>query len=316
MTRYILQRLLSAIPVLLIVSLVSFLIIWLVPGDAASEMAGPTASIEEIERVRQQMGLDRPFYQQLLQWYGQLLQGDLGHSFLLNRSVVTAIAERAPVTLSLTLLALFIMIVLGVSSGVLAAVRHNTWVDQSLMTLALLGMSLPDFWLGLVLIYSFAVLLGWLPTGGYIPFSEDMLGWLRTMTLPALTLAFTQMGLLARMTRSSMLEVLRQDYVRTARAKGLPEWLIIAKHAFANVLVPVVTVTGLSVGILLGGAVVIESVFSLPGIGRLIIGAILRRDIPVIQGGLLLTASAFVFVNIIVDILYAYLDPRVRYEHS
>ncbi|MFO1351690.1 MAG: ABC transporter permease [Gammaproteobacteria bacterium] len=315
MGRFIAKRLLSAIVVLLIVSLLAFLIIGLVPGDAASEMAGPAASAEEIARIRTQLGLDRPFHEQIVRWYANLARGDLGQSLLLHRSVASAIIERAPVTLSLTLLALAILLPLGVACGVLAALRPNTWIDQSLMSLALLGLSLPDFWLGLVLIYVFAVVLGWLPTGGYVAFMVDPAGWLRTMALPALALALTQMGLLARLTRSSMLEVLRQDYVRTARAKGLPEWRVIGKHALANVLVPVVTVIGLSVGLLLVGGGGGVGVFA-----ARCQAAHHRRDPAPRHAGdpgrAALTASAFVFVNIVVDVLYAYLDPRVRYEHG
>jgi peptide/nickel transport system permease protein len=233
---------------------------------------------------------------------------------MLNRSVTTAIVERAPVTLSLTGLALGISLAAAVVLGVVAAVRRNTWVDQSAMTVALLGLSVPDFWVGLVMIYTFAVMLGWFPTGGYVELSQGVGPWLRSLAMPALALGITQLGLLARITRAAMLEVLNQDYVRTARAKGLPERLVVDKHALANAMIPVVTVIGLIVGILLGGAVVVEHVFSLPGVGRLIIGAILRRDYPVIQGGLLLTAAIFVFVNLAVDILYATLDPRVRYD--
>jgi peptide/nickel transport system permease protein len=233
---------------------------------------------------------------------------------LLRRSVTSAIAERLPVTLSLTALALALAVVIGVATGILAAMRVNTWVDQATMTVALAGLSLPDFWLGLVMIYLFAVQLGWLPTGGYVPLTEDPVAWLRSMAMPALALALTQIGLLARMTRASMLDVLRQDFMRTARAKGLPNRIVIFKHALANVMIPVITVIGLSVGILLGGAIVIEQVFSIPGVGRLIIGGILRRDFPVIQGGLLLTATVFVLVNLAVDVLYAVVDPRVRYD--
>ncbi len=313
MLRYTLGRLLSAIPVLLVVSLVSFAIIALVPGDMASEMAGPSATAEELARLRTQLGLDKPVLQRMVEWYGALLQGDLGQSVLLRRSVTEAILERLPVTLGLTFLALFFAVVLGVLAGMVAAVRPNSWTDQGVMALALIGLSLPDFWLGLVFIWGFAVQLGWLPTGGYVPFTESPLGWLRAMAMPAGALALTQMGLLARMTRASMLDVLRQDYVRTARAKGLPGWVVVGRHAGANVMVPVITVAGVSVGILLGGAVVIEQVFSLPGVGRLIIGAIQRRDYPVIQGGLLLTATIFVLVNLAVDLLYAAVDPRVRY---
>jgi len=197
--------------------------------------------------------------------------------------------------------------------GMLAAVRHGTWLDQGAMIAALLGLSLPDFWFGIVLIFLFGVALGWLPTGGFVPITEDFWGWVRSMTLPALTLAFTQMGVVARMTRSSMLDVLRQDYIRTARAKGLKSRVVIGKHALLNALIPVVTVIGVISGVLLGGTVVIESVYSLPGVGRLIIGAIQRRDYPIIQGGLLMTAGVFVFVNIVVDLLYGVIDPRIRH---
>jgi peptide/nickel transport system permease protein len=314
MIRYFIYRLLSAIPILAIVSLASFLFIFLVPGDPAAEIAGPGATKEEVERIRGQLGLDAPIHVQMVSYYRRLFRGDLGQSILLNRSVTEAIIERAPVTLSLTGIALAISMTIAIALGVAAAVRQNTWVDQSAMTVALLGLSLPDFWVGLVMIYAFAVLLGWLPTGGYVELSKGVWPWLRSMTMPALALAITQLGLLARMTRATMLEVLNQDYIRTARAKGVPERSVVDKHALSNALIPMVTVMGLIVGILLGGAVVIEQVFALPGVGRLIIGAILRRDYPVIQGGLFLTATIFVFVNLAVDILYAFLDPRVRYE--
>ena len=314
MSRYLLYRLLSAIPVLAVVSLASFLLIFLVPGDPAAEIAGPGATSEEVGRIRSQLGLDAPVHVQMLSYYGRLVRGDLGHSIMLNRSVTTAIIERAPITLSLTGMALGISLVTALVLGVIAAVRRNTWIDQSAMTVALLGLSLPDFWVGLVMIYTFAVLLGWFPTGGYVELGQGLRPWLRSMTMPAVALGITQLGLLARITRATMLEVLSQDYVRTARAKGLPERTVIDKHALSNALIPVVTVIGLIVGVLLGGAVVVEQVFSLPGVGRLIIGAILRRDYPVIQGGLLLIAVIFVFVNLAVDILYAALDPRIRYD--
>jgi peptide/nickel transport system permease protein len=267
-----------------------------------------------VARIRSQLGLDAPLHVQMASYYGRLFRGDLGHSIMLNRSVTRAIVERAPVTLSLTALALAISLVIAVVLGVVAAVKRNTWVDQSAMTVALLGLSVPDFWVGLVMIYTFAVMLGWFPTGGYVELGQGVIPWLRSLAMPALALGITQLGLLARITRAAMLEVLNQDYVRTARAKGLPERVVVDKHALANAMIPVVTVIGLIVGILLGGAVVVEQVFSLPGAGRLIIGAILRRDYPVIQGGLLLVAVIFVFVNLAVDVLYASLDPRVRYD--
>jgi len=314
MIRYLANRLPAAVPVLLIVSVLTFVLIYFVPGDISAELAGPGAGADEVRRIRAVYGLDRPFLERLLGWYAALAQGDLGQSVLLNRSVTQAILERLPVTLSLTGLALLLSVAIGLASGVLAAMRANTWVDQTTMTVALAGLSLPDFWLGLVMIWLFAVQFGWLPTGGYVPLGENPIGWLRCMTMPALALALTQIGLLARMTRASMLDVLRQDFMRTARAKGLPERVVIGRHALANVMIPVITVIGLSVGILLGGAVVIEQVFSIPGVGRLIIGGILRRDFPVIQGGLLLTATIFVLVNLLVDVLYAVVDPRVRYD--
>jgi peptide/nickel transport system permease protein len=311
--RYAARRLLAALPVLLLVSVLSFGIVWIVPGDVASEMAGPTATAEELARLRERLGLTRPWHEQLLGWYGALLQGDLGESILLRQGVAAAIVERLPVTLGLTFVALLIAMVCGTALGVLAALRAGRTADRVAMGTALIGFSVPDFWLGLVFVYLFAVTLGWLPTGGYVAFAEDPLGWARSMVLPAGTLALAQMGLFARMTRASMLEVLRQDYVRTARAKGMPGWIVIGKHALRNALIPVVTVAGIACGVLLGGAVVIESVFSLPGVGRLIVGAIQRRDYPVIQGGLLLTATIFVLVNLLVDLLYAALDPRIRH---
>ena len=314
MILFLVRRLLSAIPVLFVVSLMTFLIMWLVPGDVSAEIGGTDATPEQILQIREQLGIDRPLLERAVNWYGDLLQGDLGYSYLLNRSVVDAVLERVPVTLSLAGLALVLATVLGALLGILAAMRHNSWVDQGAMIAALIGLSIPDFWFGLVLIILFGVTLGWLPTGGFVPITEDFVGWVRCMTLPALTLAFTQMGVIARMTRSSMLDVLDQDFIRTARAKGMRSGTVIFKHALRNALVPIVTVVGVTAGVLLSGAVVIESVFSLPGVGRLIVGSIQRRDFPVIQGGLLVTAAIFVFVNIVVDMLYGWLDPRVRDE--
>jgi peptide/nickel transport system permease protein len=313
MLRFVLGRLLSVIPILFVVSLVTFLIIWLVPGDVASEIAGPDATPAELEQIRADLGLDRPLLERALVWYGNLLRGDLGESYLLNRSVLDAVLERLPVTLSLACIALIFTVVVGIMLGMIAAVRHGTWLDQGAMATALLGLSVPDFWFGLVLIFLFGVALGWLPTGGFVPITEDFWGWVRSMTLPALTLALTQMGVVARMTRSSMLDVLRQDYIRTAKAKGMRSRTVIGKHALLNALIPVITVVGVISGVLLGGTVVIESVYSLPGVGRLIIGAIQRRDYPIIQGGLLMTAAVFVFVNIMVDLLYGVIDPRIRH---
>ncbi len=314
MTRFLLRRLLSAIPVLFVVSLVTFLIMWLVPGDISMEIGGTDASAEDLAAIRARLGLDRPLWERALAWYGDVLRGDLGFSYLLNRPVTDAVLERLPVTLSLTAIALALATFLGMALGILAAVRHNSWTDQGAMVTALVGLSIPDFWFGIVLIIVFGVWLGWLPTGGFVPLTEDPVGWARSMALPAITLALTQMGVIARMTRSAMLDVLNQDYIRTARAKGMRARTVIFRHGLGNAMIPIVTVVGVMTGVMLSGAVVIETVFSLPGVGRLIIGAIQRRDFPIIQGGLLITACVFVFVNLVVDLLYVWFDPRVRDE--
>jgi peptide/nickel transport system permease protein len=309
-----LRRLLSAIPVLFIVSLISFGLMRLIPGDPAASIAGTSATPAQIEQLRRDLGLDEPLLMQLLHYYQGLLQGDFGKSLLLGKGVLAATMERLPVTIGLSLYALVLTLLIGVVSGIVAALRQNTWVDQLAMMIAMLGISIPGFFLGLLMIIFFAVQLGWLPSGGYVPFSQDPIGWLRSTTMPAISLALLQAGLLARITRSGMLEVLRQDYVRTARAKGLPERQVILKHALANALIPIVTVVGIIISLLLSGAVVTEALFSLPGMGQLLTQAVLSRDYPMVQGGLLLVTTFLVVVNILVDILYALIDPRVRYE--
>jgi peptide/nickel transport system permease protein len=314
MAEFIVRRLLAAVPVLFLVSLIAASIMQLVPGDPAVMIAGQSASDAEIARVRENLGLDRPFVERLWDWYVGLAHGDLGHSLLLNRPVTQAIAERVPVTLALAGFGLFLTIALGVPCGVIAALRQNTWIDQAVLTFALIGVSVPNFWLSLMLIVLFGVMLDWLPAGGYVPFADDPVGWARCLILPGFSLALLQVGLLARITRSTMLEVLRQDYVRTARAKGLPAFMVIGKHALKNVMIPVITVIGISFGLLLSGSVVIETVYSIPGMGRLLANAIFGRDYPLIQGGLLLTAAVLVGLNLVVDLLYAALDPRVKYE--
>jgi peptide/nickel transport system permease protein len=309
-----LRRLFSAIPVLFIVSLISFGLMRLIPGDPAASIAGPSATPAQIDQLRRDLGLDEPLLMQLLHYYQGLLQGDFGKSLLLGKGVLAATLERLPVTIGLSLYALVLTLLIGVTSGIIAALRQNTWVDQVAMMIAMLGISIPGFFLGLLMIIFFAVQLGWLPSGGYVPFSQDPIGWLRSTTMPAISLALLQAGLLARITRSGMLEVLRQDYVRTARAKGLPERQVILKHALANALIPIVTVVGIIISLLLSGAVVTEALFSLPGMGQLLTQAVLSRDYPMVQGGLLLVTTFLVVVNILVDILYALIDPRVRYE--
>ncbi len=312
MGRYALRRLLQAVPILLLVSLISFGIMKLVPGDPAAVMAGPNASPQDLAHLRASMGLDRPFLDQLFRFYGNLFRGDLGRSLLMGMPVLDAVLERILPTVWISLLALLLTLLFGLAIGVLAALHQNSWVDQLATSFALIGVSLPNFWLGLVMIVLFAVQLGWLPTGGYVPPSESLVGWLRTAALPAVSLAMLQIGLLARITRSTMLEVLRQDYIRTARAKGLPEWIVVWRHAMANVTIPVVTVIGLILSVLLSGSVVIETIFAVPGIGSLLGNAILRRDYPLIQGGLLFVAAALLVLNLAIDLIYAWLDPRVR----
>lgn len=314
MLAYLVKRLLQAIPILAIVSLLSFGLIKLVPGDPAVVMGGTTATLEEIEQIRRNLGLDRPVYVQIGAFYWNLMQGDLGNSLLLGQPVVGAIVERLPVTMWLASYALALTIVLGLATGIIAALQHNTWIDQIATGIALIGVSLPNFWLGLVMIVVFSVHLGWLPTSGYVAPTDDLRGFFRTATMPATALALLQIGLLTRITRSAMLEVLRQDYVRTARAKGLSEWSVVMKHALANAMIPVVTVIGLIFSVLISGSIVIETVFTVPGMGSLLGNAILRRDYPMIQGGLLFVAAALMMLNLAVDMLYAYFDPRVRVQ--
>jgi peptide/nickel transport system permease protein len=310
----IVRRLASALPILLIVSLITFAMIHLIPGDPAAAIAGLSATPEQIANIRNDLGLNRPLLEQLLRWYLNLLHGDLGRSLLLGQPVTTVTFIRLPVTLALSAYALAITLVLGLASGIIAALRQNTWIDTAAMVFAMLGISLPNFYLGLLMIILFAVELGWLPTGGYVPFTADPLGWLATSTMPAISLALLLTGLLARITRSTMLEVLRQDYIRTARAKGLPRRTVVVKHALANALIPITTVVGIIVSLLISGSVVTETLFSIPGMGQLLTQAVLNRDYPMVQGGLLITTALLVLVNIGVDVIYALLDPRVRYD--
>ncbi len=312
MGHFLIRRLAGAFLVLVLVSLMSFALIWLVPGDPAAAFLDASATPEQVAKLRSALGLDLSLPQQMLGWYGRILSGDLGQSILLNRSVTAALIERLPVTLSLAALALAFAVFFGVAAGIVAAVNHNRWPDQAVMTTALLGLSVPDFWLGLVMVLVFAVSLGWLPSGGFTPFMESPGQWLRGMILPALTLGLVQVGFIARMARASMLDTLSQDYVRTADAKGLAKLHVVLRHALPNAMIPILTVIGIVSGALLGGAVIVEQVFSIPGIGRLIVGAIASRDFPVLQGGLLFLAVVYLAINLVVDILYAVVDPRVR----
>ncbi len=314
MLRNITVRLAQAIPVILLVAVLAFMLMHMLPGDPAVVIAGPDATPEALDRLRHQLGLDRPLWEQLVNWLGHLARGDFGQSLMLNQSVLSAVGERVPVTLSLALIAFAITIPVGVVLGVIAAYYRNTWADSAVMGVALVGVSVPSFWIAIISVIVFSVELGWLPSTGYVPLSEGFVPWLRAMVQPALILALFQIGYLARMTRSSMLDVLDQDYIRTARAKGLNEWATVGKHAFRNSLMSVVTVSGIILSLLIGGSVVIEQVFALPGIGRLVVQGIMARDYPLIQGTMLLLGFSFVIVNVVVDLAYTLVDPRVRYD--
>ena len=313
MLRGVIYRLLQAIPVVVIFAVLVFMLLQLLPGDPAVAIAGNEATPEAIDRIRTQLGLDRPLLEQLLSWFNRLAHGDFGKSLILNQSVVSAVIERLPVTLSLSFLSLLVTLPAGISLGVLAAYWRNTWLDSFVMVTALLGVSMPSFWLGILSVILFSVTLGWLPPAGYVPISQGLWPWFSALIQPAIVLALFQIGFLARITRSAMLDVLDQDFIRTARAKGVDEWHTITKHAFRNTLIPVVTVTGIIISLLIGGSVVVEQVFALPGIGRLIVQGILARDYPLVQGTMLIFGFSFVMINVLVDIVYMLVDPRVRF---
>jgi peptide/nickel transport system permease protein len=313
-TAYVVRRILAVIPVMAVVVTIVFLLIHLIPGDPVSVMLGPDATSAQIQATRAALGLDRPLHEQLFTFYGRVLRGDLGHSYFLDRPVTRALAERAEPTIVLTLCALLVAMVIGVPSGIVAAAHRGSWWDRGLMLISLLGVCIPGFWLSLNFIFLFAVRLGWLPAAGYASILSEPRAALTYMVLPAVSLGFNQSALIARIARSCMLDVLGQDYIRTARAKGLHPRAVTYVHAFRNALVPVVAVIGITTAILIGGAVITEIVFNIPGLGRLIISAILRRDYPVVQGVVLVTAAAYVLINLMVDLLYAFIDPRIRYE--
>ena len=312
--RRLAYRLGQAVPVILVVAVLAFFLMHLLPGDPAVIIAGAEAGPEAVERIRHQLGLDRSIPEQMIVWLWHLAQGDFGTSIIHNESVLSALADRMPVTLSLTLVSFAITIPVGILFGVAAAKFRNTWIDSAVMFLALVGVSVPGFWIAILSVILFSVTLGWLPASGYVPLSQGVLPWLLALLQPAAMLALFQIGFLARMARSATLDVLDQDYIRTARAKGVSEWQTIAKHAFRNTLIPVVTATGIILSLLMGGSVVIEQVFALPGVGRLIVQAILTRDYPMVQGTLLALAFLFVAINLMVDIVYTWVDPRVRYD--
>jgi len=310
---YVLRRLAATLPVMAVVALFLFSLLYLAPGDPAALIAGDNATTEEIACIRASLGLDRGFAARFVDWSGRVLQGDLGQSIFTALPVTTMIAQRIGPTLSLMAVTLLLSVGLAVPLGVLAAWRSGGWVDQLVMAAAVLGFSVPVFVVGYALAWLFAVQLEWLPVQGYAPLAEGLWPWLRHLLLPAVALGGVYVAVIARTTRAAMLEVLRQDYVRTARAKGLAPAPILFIHALKNAAVPIVTVIGIGIALLIGGAVVTESVFVIPGVGRLTVDAIQRRDYPVIQGVVLMFSAVYVLINLGIDLLYTLLDPRIRY---
>ena len=306
------RRLLATIPLLVLVSLVVFALVHALPGDPAVLFLGEEADPETLARFRVRLGLDRPLVAQYAAWLGRALRGDLGRSLRTNQPVAEAILERLPVTLELLVAALSVSLAIAIPMGIVSAVKRNSGVDLVSTVFALVGFAMPGFWLGIILIYVFALLLRWLPPSGWVPLPASVPQNLLSLVLPAFTLGTALAALVTRQLRSGMLEVLRQDYVRTAQAKGLSERQVVGKHALKNALISVVTVVGLQLGGLLGNTIITETLFALPGVGRLMIDAIFSRDFFVVQGVILFLAVGYVLSNLLVDVLYSYLDPRIR----
>ena len=313
MLLFLTRRLLAAVPVMLVVTVFVFALLHLAPGDPAAIIAGDLATADDIAKIRTRLGLDQPLLVQFFTWINQLLHGDLGNSIFSAHPVSQLIGQRLEPTLALTLTTLVISVLLAVPLGIVAAARAGSAIDRGVMAFAVLGFSVPGFVVGYALIWLFAIELDWLPVQGYTPLAQGFRPWLANIILPSITLAMVYMALIARITRASMLETLSQDYIRTAHAKGLGAPAVLVGHALRNASVPIVTVIGIGVALLIGGVVVTESVFAIPGLGRLTVDAILRRDYPVIQGIILVFSGAYVVVNIIVDMLYTVIDPRIRY---
>jgi peptide/nickel transport system permease protein len=311
-TRYIFSRLLQAVPTVFLASVAIFLLIRLIPGDPALLLAGPDATPQVIAAMRQKMGLDEPLPVQYMIWAGRALRGDLGASMISRYEVWRLLRMRLPATLELTVTAFILTLLIALPLGILAAVKQHSGFDATVGVYTALGLGVPNFWLGILFILLFALALGWLPPQGRVPlFDEPARAW-RHLLMPAVTLAATQSAILARFVRASMVEVLYEDHVRTARAKGLRERVVVMRHALRNALIPVVTVIGIQIGRLLGGAVIVESVFAWPGVGRMMLKAIEERDYAVVQGGLLLLVMAFITINLLTDLAYAFIDPRIR----
>ncbi|MCA0921544.1 ABC transporter permease [Pseudooceanicola nanhaiensis] len=314
MTAYVIRRLLAAIPVMILVAFFVFGLLYLAPGDPAAIMAGDAATTADIERIRETLGLDQPFLVRFGSWVGGILHGDFGTSMYTKQDVLKMIVQRLEPTFLLMSMTLVLSVIIAIPMGAVAAWKHNTIVDRIVMIIAVLSFSVPSFVVGYLLAYSLGLKLSWLPVQGYKSIGSDGLyAAMRSLTLPAMALGSVYVGLIARITRATMLESLSQDYTRTARAKGVKESLIVFKHALKNCSVPIITTVGSGVALLIGGAIVTETVFAIPGVGRLTVDAILRRDYPVIQGVILIFSFMYVMVNLIVDILYTVFDPRIRY---
>jgi len=313
MFAYAIRRILATIPVMLVVALFVFSLLYIAPGDPAAIIAGDQATPADIERIRESLGLDRPYLVRFGEWLWHILHGDLGTSIFTNLSVSHMIAQRIEPTLSLMVLTIVFSIVIAIPLGVLAAWKHGTWIDRAVMVVSVLGFSVPVFVFGYLLAYVFALQLDWLPVQGFTSISDGVWPFLQGLILPTVALGLIYVALLARITRATMLDVLSQDYVRTAKAKGVGQRAVLFVHALKNAAVPIVTVIGNGVALLIGGAVVTESVFAIPGLGRLTVDAILRRDYPIIQGVVLLFSVTYVLVNLVVDLLYTVFDPRIRY---
>ena len=314
MRRYVLRRVAAFVATLFFVSLLVFVVVRILPGDPALVIMGTEGSPEAAARLRESMGLNRPLVVQYVDWLARALRGDLGVSIQYDVPVGALIVSRLPVTLPLTGLAAVFMVAIALPLGLFAATRHRRLGDYLSMVISQLGIAVPSFWAGLLLILLFSVRLGWVQSGGFTEWSEGVWPALRSLLLPAVALGFFQTAVLVRATRSAVLDVLGEEYVRTARAKGLAELLVIVKHTLRNAMIPIVTVAGLQLGQLMAGSIILESVFALPGLGRLALGAITARDLPVVQGVTLFVASAIVFINFVVDLAYVVLDPRIRYE--
>lgn len=316
MGKYIIRRIFDLLPTIFVVAVIVFIVTRMIPGDPASVMLGPQASVEDIEALRQKLGLNEPLYMQFLQYIGNLLQGNLGISYTYNEPIMSLIMDRFPNTVILAISALIIAVIIGIPAGIISASKHNSLLDYSVMLISLIGVSMPIFWLGVMLVLYFSVNLGWFPATGMGTLEEGFIPYIKHLILPSITLATIPMATFARITRSSMLEVISHDYIKTARSKGLSEFWVIGKHAFKNALTPILTVLGMQISMMLGGAVLTETIFSWPGMGRLIVDAIDKRDFVVVQGTVLFIAVIFVVVNLLVDILYKVVNPRVSYQSN